>query len=423
MASQRASRSEMKTKTAQPAATHHGLAALLAALSAVGPFSIDAYLPSMRTIEHTLHVDPLTMQQTLTAYMIPFAVMTLWHGAISDALGRRRVILWGLALFALASAACAFTRSIELLIFFRALQGMSAGAGIVVGRAIVRDKFHGAEAQRVMSQITLTFALAPAIAPVLGGWLEVAFGWRSVFVFMAFFASSCWLVCRFILDETLPPHRRQPFSAAYLGKSYARVMSSRRFLALSLATTLMFSGFFIYVTSAPVFLMRHLGVPETGFLWLFGPSTVGMATGAWLSGRVAGKVTPGRTLLFAFGTMGGAAAANVVFHLVHPAVLPWSVVPLFFYVLGMSFAFPTLTLLALDIFPAQRGLAASCLSFVQMAGAALNAVLAPMIWGSPLTLAITSAVALALGAVGAWLAGIPPELSAGYPVENAVEAA
>jgi DHA1 family bicyclomycin/chloramphenicol resistance-like MFS transporter len=413
----------MNTKQPEPAVSHHGLAALLAALSAVGPFSIDAYLPSMRTIEHMLHVDPLTMQQTLTAYMVPFAVMTLWHGAISDALGRRRVILWGLALFALASAACAFTRSIELLIFFRALQGMTAGAGIVVGRAIVRDKFHGAEAQRVMSQITLTFALAPAIAPVLGGWLEVAFGWRSVFVFMAVFASSCWLLCRFILDETLPLERRQPFSAAYLAKSYGKVMSSRRFVALSLSTTLMFSGFFIYVTSAPVFLMRHLGVPETGFLWLFGPSTIGMAAGAWLSGRVAGKLTPSRTLVYAFATMAGAAMANVIFHFLHGAVLPWSVVPLFFYVLGMSFAFPTLTLLALDIFPLQRGLAASCLSFVQMSGAALNAVFAPVVWGSPRTLAMTSAAALIAAVLGAWIAGIPPELSAGYPIEKAAEAA
>jgi DHA1 family bicyclomycin/chloramphenicol resistance-like MFS transporter len=411
----------MNSKTAQPAAGHHGLAALLAALSAVGPFSIDAYLPSMRAIEHSLNVDALTVQQTLTAYMIPFAAMTLWHGAISDALGRRRVILWGLALFTLASAACAFARTNEMLLLCRALQGMTAGAGIVVGRAIVRDKFHGAEAQRVMSQITLTFALAPAIAPVLGGWLEVAFGWRSVFVFMALFASSCWILCRFILEESLPPARRQPFSARYLAKTYSRVMTSRRFLAISLASTLIFSGFFIYVTSAPVFLMRHLGVPETGFLWLFGPSTIGMAIGSWLSGRVAGKVSPRRTLWYAFALMGGAVTANVLFHLVHRAVLPWSVAPLFLYVLGMSFAFPTLTLLGLDIFPSQRGLAASCLSFVQMAGAATNAVVAPLVWGSPRTLAMASAAALVLAAIAAWMAEIPLQLSGAYPVEKTAE--
>lgn len=375
---------------------------MLAALSAVGPFSIDAYLPSMGEIGQRLHADPLEVQQTLTAYMLPFAIMTLWHGAISDTLGRRRVILWGMALFAAASAACAFATSIEMLLLFRALQGITAGAGVVVGRAIVRDRYHGADAQRVMSQITLTFALAPAIAPVLGGWLEVMFGWRAVFVFLVGFASTCWLLCHRMLPETLPVERRQPLNPRFLLRSYLHVLTSRRFVALCVTMTLNFAAFFVYVASAPVFLGRHLHVPATGFFWLFGPATIGMATGSWLSGRVAGHWSPRYTLKIAFGLMGGAAVVQLVFHALHAPALPWSVAPLIVYVLGMSLSFPTLTLLALDLFPVQRGLAASCQAFLQTMGAALVALLAPWVWGSVRLLATTQAVVLAV-AFGALL--------------------
>ena len=403
----------------RPPEHHRGLAALLAALSSVGPFSIDAYLPSMGEIGRVLHADPLAVQQTLTAYMLPFAIMTLWHGALSDALGRRRVVLWGTALFALASLACVFAQNIRMLLVFRALQGMTAGAGVVVGRAIVRDKFHGAEAQRVMSQITLTFALAPAIAPVLGGWLQTAYGWRAVFVFLVMFAGGCWLLCRFVLPETLPPARRQPLDPWFLLRSYARVLTSQRFVALCLTVTLLFSGFFVYVTSAPVFLMQHLGVPATGFLWLFGPATIGMATGSYISGRVAGRLSPRRTLAWAFSIMGLAAGANLAFNYLHSPALPWSVMPLCLYVFGMSLSFPTLTLLALDLFPSQRGLAASCQAFVQTLGAALNAILAPLVWGSTRTLALTMLGSLAAALLALYFTGIAhaPKAHATTPVD------
>jgi DHA1 family bicyclomycin/chloramphenicol resistance-like MFS transporter len=167
-----------------PAAAPRSLICLLAALAALGPFSIDTYLPSFHDIGTSLGATPLQVQQTLSAYLLPFALMTLWHGAISDALGRRRVILTTVALFALASAGCMFATRIEHLWLLRALQGMTAGAGIVICRAIVRDLYDGEAAQRLISQVTMMFALAPAIAPVLGGWLQSWFGWRSVFAFL-----------------------------------------------------------------------------------------------------------------------------------------------------------------------------------------------------------------------------------------------
>ena len=387
------------TVTTQPTAHHHrGLAALLAGLAAVGPFSIDAYLPSMPEIGRTFNASPFLVQQTLTAYMVPFALMALWHGAFSDAVGRRRVTLAAFALFFAASVGCALAWSIESLLFFRAMQGMTAGAGLVVGRAIVRDVLDGAEAQRMMSQITLVFAVAPAVAPVIGGWLHVWFGWRAVFCFLVLFTGGVWFACWRSLPETLAHERRQPMNPGFLLRSYWRVLCTAPFVALTIAVTCNFAAVFLYIVSAPVFLIRHLHVSETGFLWLFGPSTAGIVTGAWLSGRFAGSWSRSQTVWRAYGIMTFAALGNVALNLLAPPGLPWSVAPVFVYFAGSALAMPSLTLMALDLFPDQRGLAASCQNFVQTAGNAIaTALIAPLVWGSTLTLALGMAVLLAFG--------------------------
>jgi DHA1 family bicyclomycin/chloramphenicol resistance-like MFS transporter len=391
----------LETKVTAPP---RSIALLLAALSALGPFSIDTYLPSFHDIGESLHATPLEVQQTLTAFLLPFAIMTLWHGAISDALGRRKVILVTLALFALASAGCVFATRIEHLWLLRALQGISAGAGIVISRAIVRDLFDGPQAQRLMSHITMMFALAPAVAPVIGGWLQSWFGWRSVFAFLVLITAVLWLVVWRLLPETLPPERRQSMHPAYLGRSYWKVLTSPAFLLACGAMAFNFAGFFIYVLSAPVFLMRHLGVAETGFLWLFGPAMIGLMSGSWLSGRLAGKLSLPRTIAGAYLIMGAAALLNVGLNLALPPSLPLSVLPIFIYVFGMAMAMPCLTLIALDPYPEQRGLAASCQTFLQSGFNAFAAgVIAPALWGSTLILAFGMSLLLLLGGVSAWL--------------------
>ena len=381
-----------------------GIALLLAALSALGPFSIDTYLPSFHDIGESLQATPIEVQQTLTAYLIPFAIMALWHGAISDALGRRRVILVTLALFGLALAGCLFATRIEHLWVLRALQGMSAGAGIVISRAIVRDLFDGPAAHRLMSRITMMFALAPAIAPVIGGRLQFWFGWRSVFAFLVLMTLALWLACWRLLPETLPPERRQPLNAGYLARTYWKVLTTPAFLYACAGLAFNFAGFFIYVMSAPVFLMRHLGVSETGFLWLFGPAMAGLMSGAWLSGRLAGKLSLKQTIMRGYLVMGVAALGNIGLNLWLPPALPWSIVPLFVYTFGMSLAMPCLTLLALDPFPRQRGLAASCQMFLQAGSNGLVAgLIAPALWASTLSLACGMGALMLLGASAAWL--------------------
>ncbi|MFN4341824.1 MAG: multidrug effflux MFS transporter [Azonexus sp.] len=375
-----------------------GIAFLLAAMAALGPFSIDTYLPSFHDIGEKLQATPLQVQQTLSAYLLSFALMTLWHGAIADRFGRRRVLLVALALFGLASLGCMLAPRIEILWFWRAMQGVTAGAGIVISRAIVRDLYDGAAAQRLMSQITMMFALAPAIAPVIGGWLQTLFGWRAVFAFLMLATCALWLACWKLLPETLAPAKRQSLRPAYLARTYWRVLTSPAFLTACAALSLNFGGFFLYILSAPVFLMQHLGVPETGFLWLFGPGMGGLVCGSWLSGRLAGKVSLSRTIALGYAAMGTAAGLNLLLNLALPPGLPWSVLPIFLYTLGMSLAMPCLTLFALDPFPAQRGLAASCQTFLQSGfNGLVAALLAPALWGSTLT--------LSLGMAGMMLAG------------------
>jgi len=373
-------------------------AILLALLSALGPASIDTYLPSFPAIARSLGASQIEVQQTLTAYLLPFAVMTLWHGAIADALGRRRVILAALGLFGLSSLACMFVSSIEQLWGLRALQGITAGAGIVISRAIVRDLYDGPRAQRLMSNITIMFALAPAIAPVIGGWLETLFGWRSVFAFLTLFTGALGLACWRALPETLPRERRQSLRPGYLARTYWKVLTHPPFLLACAALSFNFGGFFIYVLSAPVFVMQHLGASETGFLWLFGPAMGGLMGGAWISGRLAGRISPGRTVAYGYLVMACAVLLNFSLAALFGQGLPWSIAHLFVYTLGMSLAMPCLTLFALDPFPEQRGLAASCQTFLQSCFNAVAAgLIAPALWDSARHLGWGMAALLGLG--------------------------
>lgn len=380
--------------------SHRHLAILLACLSALGPFSIDTYLPSFPEMGKALGASQVEVQQTLTAYLLPFAIMTLWHGALSDALGRRRVILWALGLFGLASLGCALATSIEQLWLFRALQGMTAGAGIVVGRAVVRDVFQGPQAQKVMAHVAIMFALAPAVAPIIGGWLHVFFGWRSIFAFLVLSTLALALACWRWLPETLAPEDRQSLHPGYLLDAYRATLTSPGFLTACLAISFNFLGFFIYVMSAPVFLMQHLGLAETQFYWLFGPAMTGLMAGSWISGRLAGRVTPYATILMGYGLMGLGEAINLLVSFSLPPGLPWSVVHLLVYNIGMAMAMPCLTLLALDLFPQQRGLAASCQTFLQASmNGLMAALLAPLLWDSTRYLALGSVLLLGLGLV------------------------
>jgi DHA1 family bicyclomycin/chloramphenicol resistance-like MFS transporter len=374
-----------------------GLTFVLAALSWLGPFSIDTYLPSIPAIGESLGTPTAAVQQTMTAFLFFFALMSLWHGAISDAYGRKRLTLLSLAVFLAASVGCALSTSVQMLMVFRALQGATAGAGMIIGRAVVRDLFDGAAAQRLMSHVATIFTIAPVMGPVLGGWFQVWFGWRSIFVFMAAMAAFLFLSSWKFLPETLPAEKRQKLNAGYLARSYWKVMTQPAFLMASASLALVNAGFFIYIVGAPVFLMKHLGLKETQFLFLFLPMAVGMVIGAWISGRCAGRLSGGKTIMVGYIVMSVAALANLALNLALPPMLPWTLVPLFVYVMGMSIAMPSLTLVTLDLFPKQRGLAASCQGFLALGGNSAVSAFVALVWGTTLSLASTMVTMLVLG--------------------------
>ncbi|MBC7779519.1 MAG: multidrug effflux MFS transporter [Proteobacteria bacterium] len=372
---------------------------MLAGLATIGPFSIDTYLPSFPAIADDYGVSALYVQQTLSIYLASFAVMSLFHGALSDSFGRRPVILVSLVVFVVASIGCTFAPSIGTLLACRALQGMSAGAGMVVGRAIIRDTYDGPQAQRLMAQVTMIFSLAPAIAPVVGGLLDQAFGWKSIFVFLTVFGVLLWAGCAWHLPETLARSDRQPFRAAPLFASYLKVCGSLRFAMLAFAVSLNFAGFFVYIVSAPVVVYQHLGLSGTEFAWLFVPGIGGVMIGAWLSGRLAGRTTPERTIALGYAILAIAATTSLVYHALFPPAIPWSVLPIMVYTIGMALAMPSITLLALDMFPRNRGMVSSVQGFTQSTtNAVLAGVVAPLVSFSQLSLAIAAAVFLAIGA-------------------------
>jgi DHA1 family bicyclomycin/chloramphenicol resistance-like MFS transporter len=374
------------------------LAVTLAGLVMLGPFSVDTYLPSFPAIQREFAVTLLEVQQTLTAYLVAFAVMTLFHGALSDSFGRRPVILACLVIHVLGSIGCALAQSFPQLLFFRGAQGFSAGVGWVVGRAIVRESVPGHEAQRLLSLITMIFGLAPALAPVIGGALQAAFGWRAVFTFLALFGALQLAVCWRVLPETHPREKRQPFAPAPLFRTYVRLASSPRLVLLCLVIALNFSAFFLYVAAAPAVIYDLLGLTEHHFPVLFVPGVVGVMLGAFLSGRMAGRASRPRTVRTGYLVMFGAAAFNAGYHALYPAALPWTVLPYAAYATGMALAAPSVQLLALDLFPQASGTASSLQGFTFALFTSLTAALvAPLFSGSGLTLALAALGLLTLG--------------------------
>lgn len=374
------------------------LAAILAGLAMIGPFTIDTYLPSFPAMGRDLEATPAQLQQTLSVYFLTFAVMTLFHGTLSDSFGRRPVILASLVVYIAASIGCAAATDFGQLLVFRVLQGTSAGAGMVVGRAVIRDSFEGHAAQRLMSLVTMIFGLAPAIAPVVGGWLQAWFGWQSVFLFLASYGLALLVVCWMRLPETHPPPARQPFAVVPLARTYFMLAGNRPLLLLCVGVGLNFAGFFIYIVSAPAFVYDLLGLNEKQFGWLFLPGIIGVMFGAFLSGRAAGTLSPQRTIGIAYVVMFGAAAFNLTYSAFAAPALPWSVLPIMIYTIGMALAMPSITLLALEIFPRNRGATSSLQGFMHSFISSVSAgLISPLVSRSDLTLALAMTGLLSLG--------------------------
>ena len=364
------------------------LTLLLAGLTMVGPLAIDTYLPSFPAIARTFDASPMLIQQTLSMFLFCFAFMMLFYGTLSDSFGRRPIILGSLVLYIVASVGGALAPSIGVLLFCRILQGLAAGAGSVVGRAIVTDRFSGGEAQKILSHIMMVFGLAPALAPILGGWLQVNYGWRSIFWFLTGFGALMFIAVQRALPESLPAKDRHPFHPGVIAANYWMVLRHRQFVLLSAALGMTFAGFALYIGSAAYFVINILHLSETSFAWLFIPLISGMVIGSALAGKFAHRYSQHAMIRMGYTLMALAALANVGYNYFFPAEVPWAVLPLFMYSFALALSMPPMTLLALNHFPNHNGLAASMQSFIQMLLFALvSGLVAPLLFESAFKLA------------------------------------
>jgi len=363
--------------SSRPVVSRLRLALLLGGLAMFGPFAIDAIFPAFHAIEAEFSVSAVAMQQSISVYLVAYALMSVFHGPVSDAAGRKPVILWGVVAFLLASVGCALATSLPMLLLFRALQGMSAGAGLIVGRAIIRDCLDGDDAQRLMSNITMIFGIAPAVAPVVGGWILGWSDWRDIFWFLALFSVLLFVLTALWLPETHARANRIPVNLRSLWHGNRAILSNRQFLLLALAGSFNFGALFLYIASAPNFVMELLGLSEQQFGWFFIPMISGMMFGAFLSGRLAGKLTGSQAVNLGFALCALAMLVNLVYNLVQPTPqVPWAVLPMSLNAVGIALVFPILTLAILDLYPRQRGAASSMQAFV---GLAFNSVLAGVV--------------------------------------------
>jgi MFS transporter, DHA1 family, multidrug resistance protein len=368
------------------------LAVLLGGLSMVSPFSIDTFFPAFHAMEAALGVDAWQLQQVITAYMVPFAFASLVHGPLSDAVGRRPVMIWGMALYTVGSIACTFAPNYMSLMAARMLQGATAGVGVVIGRAVIRDLYEGPRAQRLMSITTMIFSIAPAVAPIIGGWAHVAFGWRAVFAVMTacgvIFAASAW----WKLPETHPPAARVPFNVRNLAATSMTVLRHPEFLMLSFAAALNFASLACYIGSAPAIVELHWRHGETDYFMLFLPIILGILTGATISAVFARHFDLPAQVRFGLAITFSTALARVLVHSTlddAPVLLQQGL--LYTSGIGAQFAFPALTLRMLDLFPAARGTAAAAQSFVALLITAFTfGVVAPQVLAQLSLLAWTS---------------------------------
>jgi MFS transporter, DHA1 family, multidrug resistance protein len=375
---------------------------LLALMSMIGPFSTDTYIPAMKAMESALSTTHVALLQTLTVYFFAIAIMALWHGAISDSVGRRPIILISLAVYSVASLGCALSPNISTLLIFRALQGVAGGAGVVVGRAMIRDAFAGADAQRMQSQVTIIFGLAPALAPIVGGYLVTALGWRAVFGFMLLMSVVTFAGVYHLLPETHPKEKRQPLNARSLLNNYRRIFFTPQFQLLSGSVAFAFGGLFIYIAAASEYVLNHLKLAETQFAWLFGAFITGLVSSAIITSRTAGRVPIAKQMRIGLTVAFAGFVLKIAYlHFFVPTV-PFVVLPLTIYGLGLGLFSSAVTLRLLDLFPTLRGTCSSLHSFAQtMLAAITSGIIAPAVSHSIKAIAY-AALALLVIAIALW---------------------
>ena len=380
------------------------LTALLAALSAIGPLTTDMYLPSLPDIARQLDASTPQVQFTISAYLIGFAIGQIFYGPVSDRHGRKPVLLAAIALYCVASLVCALSTSIEMLIVARGVQALGGSGGIVLTRAIVRDIYSGARAGRELSLIASVMALAPVLAPIVGGVLQTGFGWRAVFLTLVAAGLVGVIVVWMLLPETLKARAAEPVSMTSMFRSYRVVARNSSYLAYLSITSASFAGLFAWISGAAFVLQGLYGLTPFDFGVAFALGSLGYMTGSALAARIVVRFGLDGVL-----GIGGCACAAGGLGMVAATALGLTsslslVLPVAVYLAGLGMVLPQGIAGAMTPFPERAGAASSLFGFVQqsvaaLCGAAVGWFLGQSAW--PLTIGVA---AMGCATLGLWFA-------------------
>jgi MFS transporter, DHA1 family, multidrug resistance protein len=380
------------------------LTLLLSLLTALGPLTMDMYLPSLPAIGQALDASTVQVQLTISSYLIGFAVGQIVYGPVSDRIGRRPVILAALVLYAAATVVCAVAQSIHVLIAVRFVQALGGAGCIVLARAAVRDLYSGVRAGRELSLMGSITAFAPIVAPALGGVLQDAFGWHATFYVLVVFALVAAAIAARFLPETLRLRASGPFSFAAMGALYRSVLRHRGFLANLGILVASFIGLFAWISGAPFVMQGLYGLTPVVFGATYAAGAAGYMVGAYSASRIVMRLGLDRTIgigaaIMAFGGM--AMAAAIALKLAH---VGWLVGTMTIYLAGMGLVLPQTQAGALTPFPDRAGTASSLLGFAQQSSAAITAAaiglyLGQSAWPVAGTIAVVGCLALVIWAL------------------------
>ena len=351
------------------------MTAVLALMTALGPLSTDLYLPSLPSIAADFAASIAAAQTTLSAFLLGFALGQIFHGPLSDRLGRKPVLLAGFILFILASLACAYAPSMDFLIAGRFLQALGASGPIVLGRAIARDLYEGARAGRELSRMGSVMGLVPAVAPLIGGVIETQYGWRFSFTAMLVFGIVIALIALLGLPETLSRKSPHPFSLRAIKGDYKVLLSNKRFRFYISLSSLSYGGLFAFISGSSFVLQNLYGLDPMEFGKAFSLVVIGYISGTLLAARLVTLYGIDRTI--GYGTLAlaiGGSVMMIAFLLAPPSPLVL-VLPMMVYTMGVGLVMPQSSAGAMGPFPDKAGAASSMLGLIQMIFAASTGLL------------------------------------------------
>jgi DHA1 family bicyclomycin/chloramphenicol resistance-like MFS transporter len=364
------------------------LALILGVLSAFGPISIDLYLPGLPSIARDLGGADGAAQLTLSLFFVGLAVGQAFYGPIADRVGRRTPLLIGCALYAAASAACAFATSIEQLVALRLVQAVGGCAGMVLSRSIVRDLFEEREAARLFSILMLVMGVAPITAPLIGGQILLVASWRAIFWVLAGFGALCLAMVAFALPESLPAERRSGAGPLQALATYGRLLADRRFMGYALAGGLASAGMFAYISGSPFVFIEHYGVSPQQYGWIFGANALGLIASSQLNRWLLERYRSGAILVAALAAHAAAGLALAAVAALGLGGMAGLLGPLFLCIASLGLIMPNATASAMAPHGRTAGSASALLGALQFgAGAASGALVSALHNGTALPMA------------------------------------